>query len=304
MQTTLKSPLVIQGIGLHTGQNVRLRLTPAAADYGIKFRRVDVEEGLIEANWAAVVPSELCTMVMNEAGVSVSTIEHLMAAFAGTGLHNVLVEVDGPEVPILDGSAAGFVREILKTGLRRLGAPVRAIEVRQPVEIQRGDATARLAPSDGLEIDFTIDFAEAAIGRQALALNMGNGTFVKELSDCRTFCRRQDVEAMRARGLALGGSLENAVVIDGAEVLNPEGLRRTDEAVRHKMLDALGDLALAGKPILGCYRAERAGHATTRALLEALFADPSAYRVFDCTGKRAARLPGVGVTTSDLPKAA
>ncbi|MEL7106444.1 MAG: UDP-3-O-acyl-N-acetylglucosamine deacetylase [Pseudomonadota bacterium] len=306
MQTTLKSPVALDGIGLHTGKPVRIRLTPAAADYGIWFRRLDAAPGedMISAHWTSVVPSELCTMVMNDAGVSVSTIEHLMAAIAGTGLHNVLVEIDGPEVPILDGSSAGFVRAIMARGLRRLAAPVRAIRVKRPIEIERGAATAALDPSDGLQIAFAIDFDARAIGQQRLTLDMANGAFVHDLCDSRTFCLKEEVDAMRARGLALGGSLDNAVVIDGDEVMNPEGLRHCDEAVRHKMLDAVGDLALAGAPILGRYTGHKAGHATTRALLEALLNAPDAYEMVDCTPSQAALLPGAGLKPSDLPKAA
>lgn len=281
-------------------------MSPAGADYGIWFRRTDaaVGEDLISAHWTTVVPSELCTMVMNDAGVSVSTTEHVMAAVAGMGLHNVLIEIDGPEVPILDGSAAGFVRAILKSGLRRLSAPVRAIKVTQPVEAVRGTAKAVLAPMDGLEIDFEIEFSDAGIGRQSAKLDLANGAFVRELCDCRTFCLKAEVDAMRSRGLALGGSLDNAVVFDNGQVLNPGGLRRKDEAVRHKMLDVLGDLALAGAPILGRYTGVKAGHATTRALLEALLNRPDAYEIVECTSAQAARLPGVGVKLSDLPSAA
>lgn len=283
-----------------------IRLTPAAADYGVRFRRVDAAAGedMISAHWTSVVPSELCTMIMNDAGVSVSTIEHLMAAVAGTGLHNVLAEIDGPEVPILDGSSAGFVRAIMAQGLRRLAAPVRALRINRRVEVTRGAASAILDPGAGLEIDFSIDFDARAIGRQTLTLDMANGAFVHELCDSRTFCMKAEVDAMRSRGLALGGSLENAVVIDGDDVMNPEGLRHRDEAVRHKMLDAVGDLALAGAPILGRYTGDKAGHATTRALLEGLLTDPDAYDLIDCTPAQAARLPGAGLKPEDLPKAA
>lgn len=306
MQTTLKSPVSIEGIGLHSGRPGQVRLLPAAADYGIRFRRTDVKDGeaMIEANWASVVSSELCTMVMNDEGVSVSTTEHLMAAIAGTGLHNVLIEIDGPEVPILDGSAAGFARAIMARGLRRLDTPVRAIEVLKTVEVTRGEAYAQLSPADGLEISFEIDFEDAAIGRQEMTLDLSNGAFARELSDARTFCRRVDVETMRARGLALGGSLENAVVVEGDKVLNPGGLRYSNEAVRHKMLDAVGDLQLAGLPILGRYVGRKAGHATTRALLEALFTTPGACRTMTCSRAQASRLPGIGLKQSDLPQAA
>jgi UDP-3-O-[3-hydroxymyristoyl] N-acetylglucosamine deacetylase len=240
-------------------------------------------------------------VIENEAGVSVSTIEHVMAALAGFAVHNALIEIDGPEVPILDGSAVPFIEGFMAAGLDEQDQPVRAVRVLAPVEVREGDAVARLEPADMLEIDFRIDFEDAAIGVQARRLNMANGAFVRELSDSRTFCRQADVDAMRANGLALGGTLENAVVIDGDRVLSPGGLRHADEPVRHKMLDAVGDLALAGGPILGRYVGERAGHALTNRLLRALFAEPSAYEIVDCGPRTLGKLPGVGVHAGDLP---
>lgn len=303
MQNTLKSAVTFTGVGLHTGKPVRMTLRPASADYGIWFRRTDVtdRDPMIPAIWHAVTPSRLCTVVENAAGVSVSTIEHVMAALAGSAIHNALIEIDGPEVPILDGSAEPFVAAFLARGLQAQAADVRAIRVLKPVEVRDGLAVARLEPSDMLEIDFRIDFAEAAIGRQERRLNMSNGAFVRELSDCRTFCRQADVDAMREKGLALGGTLENAVVFDGDRVVSPGGLRRADEPVRHKMLDALGDLALAGGPLLGRYTGIRAGHALTNKLLRALFSDPSAFRMEGCGSRVGEKLPGVGVHREDLP---
>lgn len=301
MQTTIKFPVTFTGVGLHSGAPVRLTIRPASAEYGIWFRRTDLDgDNLIPARWDAVVPSKLCTLIANRAGASVSTIEHVMAALAGTGLHNALIEVDGPEVPILDGSAAPFVKGIVGKGLRTLAAPVRALKVLKPVQVRDGEAWARLEPAEMLEIDFTIDFTDAAIGHQEKALVMSNGAFVRELCDSRTFCRQKDVEAMQANGLALGGTYENAVVIDGDKVLSPGGLRHRDEAVRHKMLDALGDLYLAGAPILGRYTGNRAGHAMTNRLLRALFADPFAARVVNASDVTGRKLPGVGVQRSDL----
>jgi UDP-3-O-[3-hydroxymyristoyl] N-acetylglucosamine deacetylase len=251
-----------------------------------------------------VTPSKLCTVVENADGVAVSTIEHVMAALAGSGVHNALIDIDAPEVPILDGSALSFVTGFLAAGIEALAHPVRAIRVLKAVEVSEGEATARLDPADMLEIDFSIDFEDAAIGMQTRRLNMANGAFVRELSDSRTFCRQSDVDAMRERGLALGGTLENAVVFDGDRVLSPGGLRHDDEPVRHKMLDAVGDLALAGGPILGRYTGERAGHALTNRLLRALFADPAAYCHVDCGPQTLGKLPGVGVHIGDLPLSA
>lgn len=301
MQTTIRSAVSFTGTGLHSGRPVRMTIRPASAEYGIWFRRTDVtgRDALVPARWDAVVPSRLCTLVANRAGTEVSTIEHVMAALAGTGIHNALIEIDGPEVPILDGSAAPFVRRILSRGLRELEAPVRALRVLEPVEVREGDAVARLEPADALEMEFQIDFADAAIGRQQKRLTLANGTFVRELSDSRTFCRKADVETMQAAGLALGGTYENAVVVDGAKVLTPGGLRHADEPVRHKMLDALGDLALAGGPILGRYIGHRAGHALTNRLLRALFARPGAFRMVVCDPVSEGRLPGVGLRPAD-----
>ena len=303
MQNTLKSAVTFMGKGLHSGAEVRMVLRPAAANFGVWFRRTDILTGdaLVPARWDAVVASKLCTLVANTSGVTVSTIEHLMAALAGLALHNCLIEIDGPEVPILDGSSVAFVTGILRHGILAQSAPVRAIRVLKAVEVREGQALARLEPSDMLEIDFRIDFAEPAIGRQARRLNMSNGAFVRELADSRTFCRQSDVDEMRARGLAQGGSLENAVVFDGDRVLTPGGLRHADEPVRHKMLDALGDLSLAGGPVLGRYTGVRAGHAMTNRLLRLLFSTPGAWRIDDCIGTTGGKLPGVGVARSDVP---
>lgn len=303
MQKTLKSDVTFVGTGLHSGKPVRMVVRPASADYGIWFRRSDVtdRDALVPARWDAVVASRLCTLLANGAGVQVSTVEHLMAALAGCGIHNALIDIDGPEVPILDGSAVPFVQAFLARGLREQSAPVRALRILRPVQVTEGEAMARLEPADMLEIDFRIDFAEAAIGRQEKRLNMANGAFVRELSDSRTFCRQADVDAMRANGLALGGHLGNAVVFEGDRVLSPGGLRHADEPVRHKMLDALGDLSLAGGPILGRYTGLRAGHALTNRLLRTLFATPGAFEMVDCAEPFGAKLPGVGVLRSDVP---
>jgi UDP-3-O-[3-hydroxymyristoyl] N-acetylglucosamine deacetylase len=301
VQTTLKSNVTFTGVGLHTGAPVTLVLRPAPAQTGIVFRRVDiVGDNQLKAVWGNVIVSPLNTRLTNAAGLTVSTIEHLMAALSGTGVHNVVVDIDGPEVPIMDGSAAAFVRGIVDVGLTRHSAPLYAIEILSDVMVEDGPAMAMLSPAASLQIDFDIEFSDAAIGHQVKTLNMANGAFVRELCDSRTFCRSSDVDAMRANGLALGGTLENAVVVDGDRVLSPGGLRHADEAVRHKMLDALGDLYTAGAPIIGRYTGVRAGHAMTNRLLQALFAQPVAWRMVRCDAKIAARLPGVGVSKADL----
>lgn len=307
MQATIKSPVSFSGYGLHSGQRTTVTIRPASAEHGIWFARTDIAVGdrMIPARWDAVLRSPLCTKLENAAGLQVSTVEHIMAALAGCGVHNALVEVEGPEVPIVDGSALPFVRGIMQRGLRKLDAPIRAFEVLKPVRVVGGLASAAIAPSDMLQIDFEIDFEDAAIGRQTKSLVMNNGTFARELSDSRTFCRQADVDAMRASGLALGGSSgENAVVFEGDRVLSPGGLRHTDEPVRHKMLDALGDLALAGAPLLGHYTGVRAGHSLTNTLLRKLFATPDAVRMVVCSDAQAARLPGAGLIWDEIPAVA
>lgn len=306
VQTTLKSSVTFTGTGLHTGRKVTVTVNPASAEYGIWFHRVDVVDRspMIPARWDAVSNTELNTRVSNAEGVSVSTIEHLMAALAGCGIHNALIEIDGPEVPLLDGSSAEFVNGILGRGVRRLDAPVRAIRVLKPVTVHHEGATVTLEPARELEIEFEIDFSDAVIGHQEKRLNMANGAFVRELCDSRTFCRRADIDAMRDRGLIVGASVTSAVVVDGDTVVTPGGMRHVDEPVRHKMLDALGDLALAGAPILGRYFGQRAGHAMTNRVLRALFADPSAYEMIECDEAQVARLPGAGLRRADSARIA
>ena len=302
VQTTLKSLIRFTGVGLHSGAPVRMTIHPASASYGIWFRRTDVadSDAMIPARYSSAVQSPLCTRLVNADGIEVSTVEHVMAALAGCGVHNALLEIDGPEVPILDGSAALFVEAIMKRGLQVLDAPVHAIEVLRQVSVTQGDSTATLSPAKTTEMDFSIDFTDAAIGHQEKRLVLANGTFVRELANSRTFCRQADVEMMRENGLALGGTYDNAVVVDGDQVLSPGGLRHADEAVRHKMLDALGDLALAGAQLLGRYTGVRAGHTLTNKLLHALFADPLAYRIVTCTQTQLDNLPGAGLHMSDL----
>lgn len=302
MQTTLKSPLNVAGTGLHSGLPARVTLRDAPAGTGVVFRRADVvgRDPLVPARWDRVEITPLNTRIVNEAGVHVSTIEHLMAALAGTGVSNALVEIEGPEVPILDGSALVWARAILRAGLRRLDAPQQAIQVLRPVEVREGAVSARLDPAEGFSIAFAIDFPDEAIGHQERSLDMAGATFLRELCDSRTFCRAADLEAMWSQGLALGGTPLNAVVVDGDRVMTPGGWRHDDEAVRHKMLDALGDLSTAGYPILGAYTGVRAGHAVTNKLLRALFAQPEAWRLVTCDAAMLGRLPGAGLRRVEL----
>ncbi|TNJ42665.1 UDP-3-O-acyl-N-acetylglucosamine deacetylase [Phaeobacter sp. B1627] len=305
VQNTLKAAVTFEGIGLHSGTSAKMVVLPAAAQHGISFKRTDIALGdtVIPARWDMVERTALCTRLVNAAGVSVSTVEHIMAALAGCGVHNARVEIDGPEVPIMDGSSAQFVRGIMATGIQRLGAPVRAWEVLKPVLVETREARAMLLPCDRLKMTFNIDFAEQGIGNQSRELDLRNGAFARELCDSRTFCRRVDVEAMQSNGLALGGVPgENAVVFDGPVVHAGPGLRHSDEPVRHKMLDALGDLALAGLPLFGHYIGDKAGHSLTNTLLRALFAEPGAVREVTCDPIRTARLPGQGLVWSEIPE--
>ncbi len=247
---------------------------------------------MIPALWDMVEDTRLSTGIRNEAGVSVSTIEHLMAAFAGCGVHNAIVEIDGPEVPIMDGSSLRFVQAIQSAGLVEQGQRVSVLEIQKAVRVESGDAFAELSCMDRFEIDFTIDFPNTVIGRQSAGMDMRNGNFFHDLADCRTFCKAEDVASMHRAGLALGGSLENALVIDGDHYKNPEGPRREDECVRHKMLDAMGDLFLAGAPILGRYRAYKAGHSLTNQLLRKVFSDPGAATLRLARTRELPYLPG------------
>jgi UDP-3-O-[3-hydroxymyristoyl] N-acetylglucosamine deacetylase len=254
---------------------------PAAADTGIVFVRTDVadRDNRIPVSGESVCKTQLGTVIGNDAGVTVSTIEHLMAALVMLGIDNAIVELDGPEMPIMDGSALPFVQVLERAGKRGQDAPRRFIEILETVEVVDGDKRAALKPADGFEVAFEIRFPTAVIGRQYVDLPMDERAFRAELADCRTFGFLHEVEALRAMGLARGGSMDNAVVIEGDRVLNPEGLRRPDEFVRHKALDAIGDLYVLGAPILGRFEGELAGHAMNNQLVRALLARPDAWRV-------------------------
>jgi UDP-3-O-[3-hydroxymyristoyl] N-acetylglucosamine deacetylase len=281
-QKTLKHRIGCTGIGLHSGRKVRLELTPAEAGSGIWFRRTDLAGApALAARWDMVGDTQLCTTLSDGNGAAVRTIEHLMAALAGMGVDNVVVELDGPEVPAMDGSAAPFVFLIECAGLEEQDAPRRYVEVLRPVRVSEGEARATLTPSDGFSIGFDIDFRAAAIGRQRAFFDGSADSFKAALSGARTFGMAEEVADLQSRGLALGGSLDNAVVVSGSQVLNAGGLRYTDEFVRHKMLDSLGDLALAGAPILGHFHGSRSSHALNNRLLQALFADQRAWRLVD-----------------------
>ena len=297
MQKTFKIPLHFSGRGLHSGEFINMTVRGAPADHGIKFIRTDCPMSLaaIDAKWNNVKTSPLCTKLVNSHGVSVKTIEHVLAALAGCGINNALIEIDGPEPPILDGSARPFAIEFIRSGLVHSGEPIKVIKILEEVSFETELGWAKLMPSDEPWMSFHIDFEDSIIGVQYKSVSLSNGSFVRNLCDSRTFCKNSDVEKMWANGLALGGTLENAVVVDGDEVLSPGGLRHKDEAVRHKMLDALGDLCLAGAPIIGHYVGHCAGHATTNGLLRTLFAKREAFEYVECDKNLHDILPGVNV---------
>jgi UDP-3-O-[3-hydroxymyristoyl] N-acetylglucosamine deacetylase len=274
-QKTIAAPVRCTGVALHSGARVRMTLRPAAADQGIRFLRTDLNAELT-ASWRNMVPSTLCTTIEQD-GVTVATVEHLMAAFAGFEVDNVLVSLDGPEVPVMDGSAAPFVAMIERAGLVEQDAPRRAIEILKPVEVSGDGATASLEPADEFSLSFVIEFASSAIRRQRIEVVPDPHSFKRDICGARTFGFLDEVDRMRAAGLARGGSLDNAVVVSGDRVLNKGGLRFVDEFVRHKALDAMGDLYLAGGPIIGRFRGQRSGHALNRLLLERLFEDRTAW---------------------------
>lgn len=275
---TLNSMIRLRGIGLHGGRPAAVTVVPAAAGTGILFRRTDLAPAPpLPARYDQVVEAPLCTRLGSPGGPSAGTVEHLMAAFAAAGITDALIGLDGPEVPVLDGSALPFLAAFSGVGLCDLGVPCRAIRVLRPVAVRLGDKLARLDPAARFEMTFTIRFADPAIGIQSKRLALAGGAVAGELADARTFGCLAEVECLHRAGLGLGGSLENVVVVDNGRVLNPSGLRHVDEFVRHKMLDAVGDLALAGAPIVGRYTGIRAGHALTNLLLRRLFATPGAW---------------------------
>ena len=280
-QHTVRSPALFSGIGVHTGAHTRVAVRPAPADAGIVFVRTDVTD---RDNRVPVAPDAVCktqlgTVIGNAADVTVATIEHLMAALVMLAIDNAVIEIDGPEMPIMEGSAQAFVEVLERAGRRSLDAPRRFIEILETVEVVEGDKRATLKPAMRFEVAFEINFPSAAIGRQYVDLAMDEMAFRRELADCRTFGFLHEVEALRSMGLARGGSLENVVVVEGDRVLNPEGLCRPDEFVRHKALDAIGDLFVLGAPIIGRFEGVLAGHGINNKLVRALAATPDAWRV-------------------------
>lgn len=283
MQHTVSRPVELTGVGLHSGSETVLRILPAESGSGLTFRRVDVtdRDNLVPARWDSVVDTRLCTVVANKAGVSVGTIEHLMAALSACGVDNAVIELDAPEVPIMDGSSVDFIVAIREAGLKTQAAPRRAIKILKEVSVVDGDKVVTLKPGIGSRFKAGIEFAHPSIGAQSFEIELFAGDFENKIADARTFGFAHEVKALRAVGLALGGSLENAVVLDEKTIMNPEGLRHEDEFARHKVLDAVGDIYIAGGPIIGQYEASKPGHNMNNRVLHALFADNSNWEWVD-----------------------
>jgi len=284
MQKTVKNIISIEGIGLHSGTTVQMSIHPASPDHGVTFKRVDITDGrdnVILARWDKVVDARLCTVIGNDAGVTVGTIEHVMAALRGCGVDNAVIEVDAPEMPIMDGSSKEFVDKIEEIGVQVQSKPRRAIRVLKEVIYQEGDKMTKLSPSAIPVYAGTIQYDNPTIGTQSYEMKLVNGNFKHDMADCRTFCLLQDVEMMRGAGLALGGSLDNAIVVDDTGVMNEEGTRCQDEFIRHKLLDAIGDMSLCGGLLIGRYESHKGGHEMNNKALRALFADDSAWEVID-----------------------
>ena len=282
-QTTLRSHVTVTGVGVHSGETVNLTIGPAGIDAGFIFVRTgEGQEREVRAKASAVVATDLATVLGDRQGPLVSTAEHVLAALRGMGVDNATIEVDGPEVPIMDGSAAPFVAAIDRAGIAEQSAPRRFIEVLKPVQVSLGEAFGELRPhANGFRAEVEISFDNALIGRQSYLFDLTPETFRRDVSRARTFGCMGDVERLWKSGFARGASLENAVVFDEDRVINPEGLRYADECARHKVLDVIGDLALAGLPLIGLYRSVRGGHKLNHAVLTALMADRSAWRVVE-----------------------
>ncbi len=299
-QTTLKAAATLSGVGVHSGNPASLTIRPAPANHGIAFLRTGTPLGndrLIKAHHALVSATELCTVIGDVETGAVATIEHLMSALFGLGVDNALVEIDGPELPILDGSAKLFVEAIDRVGLTTCAAPKRWLKVLRPVRIEVGRAFAELRPIDrGFRLDVEIDFDNPVIGRSRKAMDLSPASYRRDVADARTFGMMKDVERYWKAGFALGASLENTVAVGENGVVNPEGLRFQDEFVRHKILDAVGDLALAGLPIQGAYRSYCGGHRMNVGVLSALFSDRANYAIVEAAGSRQGTLVDLGAS--------
>lgn len=292
LQRTLKQPISATGVGLHSGERVRLSMLPAPHDTGIVFRRTDLAEPVdVKVEPSLVNDTRLSSTLVTDTGVRVGTIEHLMSAFAGLGIDNLLVEVTAAEIPIMDGSAAPFIYLLDSAGIIDQPVPKKFIRVLHEIEVVEGDKWVRLTPHEGFKVSLSIAFDHPAFSRapQTVEIDFTNSSYIDEISRARTFGFMHEVEFMRSHGLGLGGTLDNAIVIDDEYVLNPEGLRFPDEFVRHKILDAIGDLYVIGHPLIAAFAGHKSGHALNNALLRKLLATPDAWEMVSF--ERAADVP-------------
>jgi UDP-3-O-[3-hydroxymyristoyl] N-acetylglucosamine deacetylase len=306
-QKTLKNSIGCMGIALHSGHKVSMTLKPSEPDSGIVFKRTDISGSgaIIKATWDNVVETTLCTTLGNDNGITIATVEHLMAALSASEIDNALIEVNGPEVPVMDGSAAPFIFLVECAGTVEQERPRRYIRVLKAISIGDNEKSVSIVPSNNFTVDFDIDFESAAVSRQSYSISMVGENFKNEVSRARTFGFLHEVEALRAAGLAKGGSLENAVVVSGDKIINEDGLRYDNEFVRHKILDAVGDLYLAGGGIIGHFHGVCSGHEATNNLLRALFADKDAWcydnvSITKAVVKKPARAWSVDVAGSEI----
>ena len=277
-QQTLEESITVKGIGLHSGKQVEIKLEPAEIDHGIKFIRTDKKrDNIIEAIWSNVSETILSTTISNQSGLKISTIEHLMSALSGLHIDNLIIYINSVEVPIMDGSSRPFVDMIENVGIKVQNKKRKLLNVKKSIEVKNNNSSVKIIPNDQFSIDFEIDFPSQIVSKQSCQLQLINGNYKTDISAARTFGFEKDVENLRSNGLALGGSLDNAVVVGENEILNKEGLRYNDEFVRHKILDSIGDLYLAGSPIVGYFYGNKSGHHLNNQLLRKLFSDESNY---------------------------
>ena len=277
-QQTIKNEILLTGIGLHSGKQVELKLKPAEIDNGIKFIRTDkIKNNVINAVWSNVTETVLSTTISNKGGLKISTIEHLMSALSGLHIDNLNIYINAPEVPIMDGSSRPFVDVIEDTGIKVQSKKRKILNVKKVIEVKNNDSSVKIIPNKQFSIDFEIDFPSQLVSKQSCQLQLINGNYKADIAAARTFGFEKDVEHLRSNGLALGGSLDNAVVVGERKILNKDGLRYNDEFVRHKILDSIGDLYLAGSPIKGYFYGNKSGHYLNNQLLRKLFSDKSNY---------------------------
>jgi len=277
-QQTIKENILLSGIGLHSGKPVKMKLAPAAVDHGVKFIRSDKENNnVIDAIWSNVSETVLSTTISNQNKLKISTIEHLMSALSGLHIDNLAIYINAPEVPIMDGSSRPFVDLIENAGIKVQNKNRKLLNIKKTIEVKNDSSSAKIIPNNQFSIDFEIDFPSQLVSKQSCQLQLINGNYKTDIASARTFGFEKDVEHLRSNGLALGGSLDNAVVVGEKEILNKDGLRYTDEFVRHKILDSIGDLYLAGSPIIGYFYGNKSGHHLNNQLLRKLFSDKSNY---------------------------